>query len=101
MTKQEFKENVEHFTGLTASVSDCDYGVIEFVYNFYPTISETQGKMEIARIYAYGGMTVIYDMVARAKKAQELECQIASLRSQIEALVLKADELKRGVLHES
>lgn len=87
MMKQEFEDLVRH------SVSDEEYSTIEYVYTWYPTISETEGKAQIAGLYTDYGMTIIEDMVERAGKMEKLEeelrtarGQVAVIRDRIEAL---------------
>ena len=95
MTKEEFTDRVKMIKGQDATVSDEDYKVIEYVYNFYPTISETNGKFQIASIYVYGGMTVINDMLPRAKKALEIEEEIANRKVALEVSLSKYEKLKK------
>lgn len=47
-------------------ISDEDYLAIEMVYTYHPAIDAVHGKMQIAQIFAYGGMEVIRDMVPSA-----------------------------------
>lgn len=87
MTKIEFENELSVFDcneGIV--ISDADYKIIEFVYSFYPTLSEVNGKKEIAGIYTFGGMTVINDMFARAKEAQKCEQAIASCKGELNRL---------------
>lgn len=96
MTKEEFIDRVKAINGQDVTVSDKDYKIIEYVYNFYPTISETNGKFQIATIYVYGGMVVILDMYPRAKKAHELENEIQEKRAYINVAISKYKSLKDG-----
>lgn len=50
MTKQEFEER------LGKTVNDRDYVRIEEVYTYHPSISETEGKNQIAYLYKTFGM---------------------------------------------
>ncbi|WP_313152101.1 hypothetical protein [Lacrimispora sp.] len=70
MTKNEF----EKLIGKT--VSNEEYGTIEYVYTWHPAISETEGKTQIARLYTDYGMTVIEDMLERAGKMEKLEGEL-------------------------
>lgn len=83
MTKEEFTDRVKHITGEETTVADKDYKTIEYVYNFYPTLSDTNGMMQIATLYVYGGMAVINDMLPRASRAHELECEIQEKRASL------------------
>ena len=70
MMKNEF----EKLIGKT--VSDEEYGTIEYVYTYHPAISETEGKAQIARLYTDYGMTVIEDMMERAGKMEKLDGEL-------------------------
>lgn len=45
MQKHEFEERIE------STVSDEDYKLIEFVYQFHPVIRNVSGKDEVAELY--------------------------------------------------
>mgnify|MGYP001072522561 CR=1 FL=1 len=90
MTKQEFESRIG------ATVSESDYRIIETVYTFHPAIDNVMGKDQIATIYKTCGMTVIYDMVARAEKAQNLEREMSEARQQLIELEAKYNALKCG-----
>lgn len=86
MTKQEFTKLYCDITGCTVSESyftDEAYKAIEFVYMYHPSISDTNGKIQIVNIFVYGGLPVIYDMLPRAKKAQVVELAIHSANSRL------------------
>ena len=68
------------------NVSDEDYKLIEFVYNYYPCNFDHQA---IAHLVSEFGMTIIYDLLPRAQAAMEHEMRIERLR--IESI--KAKEL--------
>lgn len=98
MTKQEFNTNLkkifdEHDYTFVEPL-DSDYEVIEFVYNFHPAISNTVGKEQIAMIYFIGRMSVIYDMLPRAKHAQALECEYAEAKAKLDAIRQKQEEFE-------
>lgn len=50
MQKHEFEERIE------STVSDEDYKLIEFVYQFHPVIRNVSGKDEVAELYKSFGM---------------------------------------------
>lgn len=56
MTKQEFEERT------TRPVSEKEYKIIEKVYTWHPSISETDGKNQIAMLYETFGMDFIRGM---------------------------------------
>lgn len=90
MTKQEFEERIG------ATISTQQYDLIEEVYTFHPSISNVDGKDEIAKIYTMFGMRLIYDMLPTAKEAKRIENEIAEHRSKVEELQRMYNELKRG-----
>lgn len=77
MMKNEFEDIVQH------AVSEEDYRTIEYVYTWYPTISETGGKDQIAMLYTLFGMPIIEDMVERAGKMEKLDGDLKSAQRQV------------------
>lgn len=77
MMKYEFEKIVGD------SVSDEDYSTIEYVYTWYPNISETQGKDQIAKLYMDFGMPLIEDMVERSGTMEKLDKDLHIARSQV------------------
>lgn len=94
MMKDEFCKQVEAVTGSTPLISDNDYELIEYVYNFYPTISETDGKKQIAMLFSIGGMALIHDMLSRSKRAHELENQIHKCMSELDSYKKELEDMK-------
>ena len=92
MTKQEFEARL---TG-GKTVTNEQYKVIEYVYNFYPAISGTFGKDQIAYLYNTFGMTVIKDMYPRAHRADELDREIRASRVKLENLTNAFCMLEHG-----
>lgn len=80
MQKHEFEERIE------STVSDEDYKLIEFVYQFHPVIRNVSGKDEVAELYKSFGMALFRDMEPRAKKAKEVEEKMTSCGLEIETL---------------
>ena len=64
-------------------ISDEEYSTIEYVYTWYPTISETDGKNQIAKFYTDFGMPIIEDMVERAGKMEKLDGDLKSAQRQV------------------
>lgn len=91
MMKEEFEDIIQR------TISNEDYAVVEQVYAFHPSISETTGKAEIAAIYNLpGGMRVIRDMVPTAEKARDIEdCMIATKQRIREQEDLKAELIQQ------
>jgi len=80
MTKQEFKAII------TRNFTDKEYEAIEAVYTFHPSISETEGKEQIASIWDTFGMRIIADMLPTATKAREYEERISQKKHELEEL---------------
>ena len=101
MTKQEFIEKLSEIDvdlgPLTEQkLTNEDYLTIEMVYTYHPVIGETNGKTQIAQIYAYGGMRVIKDMVPTAATARRIETQLRELKAQEYNLREELKRLKTG-----
>lgn len=70
------------------------FEVIQYVYAFHPSISEVNGKSEIAQLYINFGWRLIMDMFPTAKKICEWETKQRLLRNQLEEL----QEEKKSIL---
>ena len=92
MTKQEFESRLAG--GKT--VTDEQYKIIEYVYIYYPAISNIMGKDQIAMLYDMFGMTVIKDMYPRAHRSDELEREIRAERIKLENLTNNFHMLEQG-----
>lgn len=94
MTKQEFEQR------LGKQVNSADYSIIEYVYNFHPSIGEIGGKDQISDLYQLGGMRLIKDMLPTAQKAEKLEDEIRKTRTTLETLKKQYEALKTGAEEE-
>ena len=90
MTRKEFEIRV---TGKLPT--DEEFAVIETVYAFHPSISETDGKSQIAYIYNNFGMRVIRDMLPTAKMAENLERAIMTTKNTLVQLQDEYNELRQ------
>lgn len=90
MTKHEFEE------WLGGQVTEKEYKDIKFVYTFHPSISNTEGKTQIAQLYKIGGMRLIKDMLPTARKAQELDNKIMKANSNLMELKRQFEMLANG-----
>ena len=88
MTKQEFKALAKR------DFTDVECTAIETVYTFHPSISETEGKKQIASLYDAYGIRIITDMLPTATKAREYEEHIAQKRHELESLQEEFEEFK-------
>ena len=80
----------------TRAPTDKDFDVIQFVYDYHPSIDCTNGKDQIARLYSEFGMRIIWDMFDTAKRAQEIANERRHLRLQLEKLDKEYSTLKQG-----
>lgn len=90
MIKCEFEEK------LGSQVTEKEYKDIEFVYTFHPSISNTEGKTQIAQLYKLGGIRLIRDMIPTAKKAQILEEKIITANTDLMKLKHQFEMLANG-----
>ena len=67
----------------TRRPDDEEYKLIEFVYNWHPC---NFSKENIAAFYDAYGMTLFYDMEARAKAAMERDLKIRDIENEINRL---------------
>lgn len=90
MMKHEFEEK------LGKSVTESEYKDIEFVYTFHPSISNTEGKTQIAKLYELGGNRLIKDMIPTARKAQLLDGKIMTANANLMELKRQLEMLANG-----
>ena len=88
MTKQEFQALAKR------SFTDDVYAEIETVYTFHPSISETEGKKQIAYLYDTFGPRIIKDMLPTAIRARDYETRIAQKKHELRELQEAYNELK-------
>ena len=96
MNRHEFIDHVGKYsesvgkgkraTELLVTLKDNDYDTIEYVYNWHPSISNVEGKAQIAMLYVEFGMRVIEDMKATAVEVHILENDILAARHKLEEL---------------
>jgi len=100
MMKAEFESRI----GKT--VSQEEYEVIDKVYTFHPTFSETNGKDEIAELYNKFGFSVIQSMVPVADAEAFLDerelltkNKIAQLEKELSDIFAAREALKGGIFN--
>lgn len=90
MLKEEFESRIN------ATVDMKTYDLVNFIYANHPSISDTNGKNQVAGLWLNFGITIFKDMYARASRAAELERRKSSLRRYIldcQRRIVKCDEL--------
>ena len=84
MLKEEFLKETE-----LEDISGSHFEEINYVYTFHPSISETEGKKQIAQIYLAGEMAAIRDMTKRAMLQERLEHK----KQNIQNMLLSLDKI--------
>ena len=90
MTKAEFEELVDE------NITPENYETIEYVYTWHPSITDQNGKREIATIYKIGGMRLIRDMVRSARDSERLDAIMRKLNDLRTAIKNEFEELTKG-----
>lgn len=97
MTREEFEN---HCTAIQPSFEKWptvqQYKAIEYVYNFHPSISEVNGKTQIARLYVDFGMSIIQDMKPRAEFMERKERELRAARAALEEVQKEIAEIRAG-----
>lgn len=88
MMKSEFEELCN------CTISAGAYSVIETVYNFHPSISNTDGKQQVKMLFDNFGIAIFYDMLARATKCRDIEQRINDYNAKIYELKKEYKELQ-------
>ena len=100
MTKQEFERILNY--GKRDSdkkyITIEEYRLVEKIYTFHPSISETQGKAQVADLYDVFGIRVFKDMEPTADKARQLEDEIHKKKYELNGLLDKYHDLKGGAI---
>lgn len=96
MTKQEFESALHAYRNMKEAISPKDYALIEKVYAFHPSISETDGKAQVAMLYAEFGIRIFKDMESTADQAAILEKTIHMKRSELAKVMETMEALRRG-----
>ena len=106
MMREEFlnavvavSEEIRRNTGKKIVVpepTDSEYVDIEYVYTWYPTMSETDGKKQIAWLYVNFGMCAIRDMYETASLYQDLDDDLRDAQNKVKELSKRIERLKKG-----
>lgn len=97
MTREEFAKHVQaQRPELTGQVSDREWKLIERVYTFHPAISETDGKRQVALLYAEFGIRIFVDMAETAQSMEVIEREIREAKSHYDTLLMKAEQIRKG-----
>lgn len=99
MTRTEFEHQVLEVVKegkIPPEPTDEQYKLIEYVYTFHPSISETDGKKQIAMLYVNFGMSIIQDMKPRAELMEKKEAQLRAARMALEEVQREIAEIRAG-----
>lgn len=88
MTKQEFLQKAN-----LTKICQEDYDLVEFVYTWHPSISETEGKSQVAMLYINFGVKIFQDMERRAIIAKEINDRLRIIDAERNALLEKRNNL--------
>ncbi len=78
------------------TVTNEEFEIINTVYTFHPSISETDGKKQIANLYKTFGYRIIKDMLATAIQAEKYESEITNLYFRLEQVKQDFQNFKDG-----
>lgn len=103
MLRHEFDKHCKDIDKdyLPESVTSEMYRIIETVYNAYPTISNEDGKHEIAYLYITFGFIIIQDMYDRAKESERLNDKIIRASNYLVKLRDEQNQLLSGLATKS
>jgi len=90
MMKAEF----EKLVGKT--VADEEYEIIEKVYTWHPSISNTNGKEQMVYLYKKLGILVIKEMEETADLCKEIDDMERVLKNQLENLKARKQRIANG-----
>ena len=86
MDKHGFLSACKEYTEGTPYINDENFAIVEYVYNWHPSISVLRGEDQIAMLYCTFGMNVIHDMYPRAKKMQMLDDELQKAKAKVEEI---------------
>lgn len=92
MTKQEFEKRIG------TEISQKDYSIVEHVYTWHPSISEVEGKEQIAELYKSFGMPIIKNMMEASNYAETLNREMTQVQRQVEELKKRIIRVAKGDL---
>lgn len=94
MMKQEFEKLIGE------TISDAAYALIEYVYQFHPLISATDGKNQVAMLYKTFGTSVFNMMTEEAKIAKDLEDERRMVREALDSIDRRVQLISTGRFEE-
>ncbi len=92
MNKNEFEERAK------VTVTDQEYSIIDKVYTWHPSISNTEGKEQIVMLYKNFGMNFIQGMVEAADMMINLDREEREAIKKLDAIQRRKDMVTEGNL---
>lgn len=90
MTREEFTDKAKQICDVNEIIfripSNDEMRLIEYVYMYYPSISNVGGKEQIAYLYVHFGMQLIRDMRNTARAMEEYDIRERKLRAELNQL---------------
>lgn len=80
----------------SASVTDEMFDIINFVYTWYPSLSDVHGKQQIASLYVTYGFIIIQDMHERAREHCRVDHLVSEAKNKLEELKDRVSQLSSG-----
>lgn len=101
MTREEFETNLKAIQAQGCMLcmpmpTEQEYRLIEHVYTFHPSISETEGKQQVAYLYENFGKSIFRDMEARADFMRVKEGELQKAKAEVERIQKQMKEVKAG-----
>lgn len=97
MTREEFERScIEVKPQDNKRPTESEYKLIEYVYTFHPSISEVEGKKQIAYLYLSFGMSIIQDMKPRAELMEKKESELRAAREALKKVQDEIAEIRAG-----
>lgn len=99
MTREEFENKARQIcdsTGIKFKIPSTDeMKLIEYVYMYHPSISNVDGKDQIAYLYVHFGMRLIRDMRNTAHAMENYEIRERELKAKLSRLNDSREAYKR------
>lgn len=96
--KQKFRIGKGTLLSILEDYKKKDYSIVEHVYTWHPSISEVEGKEQIAELYKSFGMPIIKNMMEAANYAETLDRAMAQAQRQVEELRKRIIRVAKGDL---
>lgn len=103
MLREEFNSLVSErlYNGAPFDVGDSEYPVIETVYAWHPSISNADGKEQVADLYAKFGFVIFLDMLPRAKAMRDIEHRRMEIKESLNDLTREELFVRSSDLNET